>query len=374
MSEAGSTPPSQRLLSLDALRGMTIAVMLLVNNPGSWSNMYAPLAHARWEGCTLADLVFPFFLFCVGAAMELSFARIRQHNISRVVLLRKVIVRGALLFGLGFTLNILPIILHAAFSDGTWSELKSIRIMGVLQRIGLAFIGAAFIYILLPRFWQYVVGAIILILYFIMLGKWPIFEAHNAAVWIDSLVLPAANMYRGGPLDPEGLTSTLPAIVSVLLGAWIIRLLVHRSAIQYLMITGVACMLCSGALATVQPPIKPLWNPAYVLLTTGLASCCLGILHAVAYNNSNILRPLIVFGSNALFAFFMSGVVARLLGYITFTNQSGEKRWLSAMLYSPFEAGFANPNNASLAYALTTVVVWYFMHEILFRKGIYWKV
>jgi predicted acyltransferase len=393
MSEHAAPPPqpSARIVSLDAFRGITIAVMLLVNNPGSWSTLYSPLAHATWEGCTLADLVFPFFLFAVGASLAISLPKARARLETNLLalrgstsgavaaLVRRVLLRGLILFALGLFLNLFPLLLQQVFGGGN-ADFSTLRILGVLQRIGLTFVVAGCIWLFLPFSAQYLLGALLLAGYSLLLGPRPVHPTDNLIAHLDAYILPAANMYRGGPLDPEGLTSTLPAIVSVLLGAWITRSIrasppsgSPMTPFARLAGVGVILMLGGGLLSIIQPVIKPLWTPAYVLLTAGLACWVWSVLSLLTDTIGLTLRPLVVFGSNALFAFFATGVVGRLLGFITVNTGEGP-RTLGSLLYAPFTQMFANPYNASLAYALATVLVWYGVHEVLYRARIFWKI
>lgn len=363
-----------RLLSLDALRGVTVAVMLLVNSPGSWTFMYPALAHARWDGCTLADLVFPFFLFAVGASLQLSTHRAFLAGASPAALFRKAVIRGVVLILLGLALNALPILLGLAFGNG--GDWATLRPLGVLQRIGIVSILAAGVVLFTRRWQQLLLAVIIIVWYTWLLGPAPIHPTRNIAASVDGWILPASHLYRGGPLDPEGFLSTLPALLSSLLGAWVAGWLQQQprevaTARRLLCWGGLLCL--GGMLLSTRLPVnKVLWTPAYVLLTAGLATWVWSLFYYMAEvrQRSTSLKVWIIFGSNAIFAFVASGLVGRLLGFIRWgspptTFTSWAFGWLSSL--------FA-PNLASLMYALASVVVWFALHLALYRRGIFFKV
>ena len=212
------TGQQKRFVSLDVFRGMTIALMILVNTPGTWAHVYAPLRHAKWHGCTLTDLVFPFFLFIVGTAMRFSF---RKYDfILSTALTRKILRRVFIIFLCGFFLSAFPFISQ----DWDWSHF---RIMGVLQRIGLAYGCAAFLVLVLHRNQIIKVSGIILLTYWFLLlffgwinGVEPYGLEFNLPRMVDLAILGNSHLYRGAgiPFDPEGLLSTIPAVVTVLIG------------------------------------------------------------------------------------------------------------------------------------------------------------
>lgn len=370
-----TNPPTARLLSLDALRGITIAVMLVVNNPGSWSHIYPPLAHAAWDGCTLADLVFPLFLFSVGASMSLSFPRALLGGTTRGEICKRALLRGLILIALGIGLNILPLVLRQFFSTNApdWSTLRP---LGVLQRIGAVFIMCSALVLFLPRAWQYAAGFVILLGYTLIMLPAPVNPADNLAAWLDSLVIPSSHLYRGGPLDPEGLLSTLPAVVSSLLGFWIGSWVSSQprtvSTASRMVALGTWLIIAGLAAGYVLPVNKELWTPAYVLLTTGVATAVWAMLYAISEvrSRARLLQPFIILGSNAIFAFVASGVVGRLLGFI---QVGTPEKSLGATAYGAI-AAHMSPVNASLCFALVTLVCWYFVHLALYRQQIFFKV
>ncbi len=376
-----SMNPSPRLLSLDALRGLTVAVMLLVNNPGSWGHIYTPLAHASWNGCTIADLVFPFFLFAVGASMAISLGRAQARGDGRGALLVGSLRRGVILFLLGLGLNTLSLILPrlAGQAAPSWDTL---RFLGVLQRIGIVFFLAAFTALMLPRLAQIVLAAAILVGYAAVIGRQPVNDASNPAAVFDALILPLRHMYRGGPLDPEGLLSTLPAIVTTMIGYWTALWFVPRAttsdATQRLLGTGAGLVLLGFAANSITPINKQLWTSSYVILTAGAAMMCWALLHhtgASADRRQGVLKPLVIFGSNAIFAFVASGIVGRLLGFIHVPGPGGASpipinRWV----FDQLAWALPEPRLASFVFAMITVGLWYLAHRLLHNRGIFFKV
>ena len=220
---------SQRLVSLDVFRGIAIASMILVNNPGSWNYIYPPLEHAKWHGCTPTDLIFPFFLFIVGVAMPFSFAKYARENTpenrptSQVYL--RIIRRGLVLFALGLFLTLFTFFLDFTLK-GIPIDLSKIRIMGVLQRISLTYVIAAFVVLQLSQRGLWIFSGISLLGYWVAMQLIPVpgFGAGNLSAegnfagYIDRMILGSQHLYQSGPFDPEGLFSTIPALVTVLIG------------------------------------------------------------------------------------------------------------------------------------------------------------
>ncbi|MCX5688448.1 MAG: heparan-alpha-glucosaminide N-acetyltransferase domain-containing protein, partial [Planctomycetota bacterium] len=296
-------PSGDRLLSLDALRGLTVAVMLLVNNPGSWAHIYSPLEHAAWNGCTIADLVFPFFLFTVGASLAISQGRSLAKGSSRGELLVLALRRGVILFLLGLGLNTLSLIVPRPAGQPAHSW-ETLRFLGVLQRIGIVFFLAASMALYLPRLAQILTAATILIAYAAVIGRNPVNDAANPAATFDAMILPLKNMYKGGPLDPEGLLSTLPAIVTTLIGYWTALWFVPRAttteAMQRLLGTGAGLVLLGFACGSITPINKQLWTSSYVIATAGAAMMGWALLHHTGSSTDRrqgVLKPLVIFGS-----------------------------------------------------------------------------
>ncbi|MEO0375657.1 MAG: DUF5009 domain-containing protein, partial [Cyanobacteria bacterium P01_A01_bin.17] len=281
-SPAATVPTAQkRLRSLDVFRGIAIAGMLLVNKAGITAEVYPWLAHADWDGWTLADLVFPFFLYIVGVAMAFSLAKYTSKNQPTPAVYWRILRRGLLLFALGLLLN------------GFWSyDLSTIRVMGVLQRISLAYVVTALLVLKLPRKAQWGTAAVLLVGYWLALTMIPVPEygagtltrVGNFGAYIDRLIIPSAHLYAGDQFenmgDPEGLFGTLPAIATTLLGyftgAWLRTTAVFkgvRSSSQSttLAMFGLGSLLVGQVWSIWFPINKKLWSSSFVLFTVGLA-------------------------------------------------------------------------------------------------------
>ena len=360
---------STRLRSLDAFRGLTIAAMILVNNPGSWEHIYPPLEHAEWNGWTPTDLIFPFFLFIVGISLTYSFARRVERGDSRGALLRKIAARSLAIFAIGLALNFIP-----RFDPAT------VRIPGVLQRIAVAYLFAALIYVSTgPRARVWIAAGLLLAYWLAMTlvpvpgyGAGVLEPVGNLAQYID------IHLLRGHTWkpewDPEGLLSTVPAVVTCLLGTFAGGLL--RSGLSpeakaaRLFVWGNLGVL-AGAIWNPWFPInKNLWTSSYVLFTAGMALNLLGLLYWAidVRGRSRWAWPLYVFGSNALLVFVLSGLAARLLGLWTVADDGGRvSAWHYA--YEHAFASWAGPLNGSLFCALAFVLIWLGVMAWFYRKG-----
>jgi predicted acyltransferase len=382
MEAAAPQPPPSRLASLDVFRGATVALMILVNNPGDWKNTYWPLLHVPWHGCTPTDLVFPFFLFIVGVAIPFAFApRLAASDGAVPPGLRiKIVRRAAILFGLGMLGTLFPFYTVV---------LERVRFPGVLQRIAIVYLCAAFVYLYLRPKARVLLAAGLLAFYWAVMKLAPVpgFGAGdlspqgNFAFWLDHIVL-GQHTWRGspGPGDPEGILSTLPAIVTALSGIFCGELLrgdsSAREKLQRLFGWGAGATAAGLALAPLFPLNKNLWSPTYVLFTSGLALFCL----AATWYLVDLRRidfwagPFEIFGKNAILAFVGSGLLAKSL-LVVFRWQEGEKTVnLQSWLYQNIHAVALPPYLASLAWALSTVLFWLALLAVLDRKGIYLKV
>jgi predicted acyltransferase len=394
----------QRFYSLDVLRGATVAFMILVNNPGSWNYIYAPLEHAPWHGCTPTDLVFPFFLFAVGNA--LAFVLPRLEAAGQAALLKKVFTRTLLIFSIGLFLNWFPFVKWSADQSHlvfkAWVDpadpanpdapATGIRILGVLQRIALAYCGASLILYYGKLRGAFVISALLL------LGYWALclllgvagdpFSLHGyfGTQW-DKAVLGVAHMYKGEgqPFDPEGLASTLPAIVQVIFGYLVGNYILQKGR-TYEMIAGLFVIGCVLTIAgycwgMAFPINKKIWSSSFVFFTTGsaiLVLCVLLYSIEMRGKKGRLSRFFDVFGKNALFIFLVSGILPRL--YTLFhiadgTDPNGGVRyrglgeWLYDHLFSPVFGDL----NGSLAYALFHVLLFWALCYWLDRKKIYIK-
>lgn len=374
-----SGPAPARIESLDALRGITVTVMLLVNNPGSWPHVHPPLAHAAWDGCTLADLVFPFFLFTVGASMAFSIPLAIESGRSRGAVLARAMRRGLMLVLLGLMLNASsPVI--AWLAGGAVPDWSTLRLPGVLQRIGLVFMLAAPIVLFASTRVALAACLAIVAAYGAWLGTGSIDPASNPTAAFDRAVLSSDHLYKGGPFDPEGLGSTPPAVASCLLGFLAARFLLRPNAsparTTALLAMGGICLMVTGLAAAPFWPInKPIWSASYVVFTGGAAMATWAALRAMMDLRGwrRPFRPAVVFGSNAIFAFVATGLVARLLAapiIPTPAGPVGAHAWMHERLFVPL----ASPTNASLLHALATVLAWYAVHAWLMRRRIFFKV
>lgn len=370
--------PQSRLVSLDAFRGIIIAAMLLVNNPGSWGNIYPPLQHAPWNGWTLTDLIFPFFVFIVGVAMTFSFGKLIERGASRHDLLLKTGKRSLLIFLVGLTIHSFP----------WWSyDYSHLRIPGVLQRIAIVYFFAAAIYLYTSLRGQIVAVAAFLIGYWALQTLVPVpggstgilKPGQDLGAYIDRAVFTSNHLWQQSrSWDPEGLLSTLPAIGTALLGGlagtWIRS---RRSALEKvagLFAVGSAGIAAGAIWGWVFPINKNLWTSSYVLLTAGFAcvmlAICYWLIDIEGYRKW--ATPFVIYGMNAIAAFFLSSVCATILSLIKVAGPEGPIG-LKTFIYKTFYASWLQPLNASLAYGLTYVLFFLGVLTIMYRRRIFIK-
>ena len=406
------TPPTQkkRLLSLDILRGITVAGMILVNNPGSWAHIYAPLRHAAWNGCTPTDLVFPFFVFCMGVAMYISHSKSNfDFNWATA---RKIVVRGLLIVLIGWALSwygmaLRQFIKGADFMTAMWTyPVDNIRYLGVFPRLGIvSMLGGLLLLSFKPKRILWVSGTLMLI-YCILQSVTNSFEltAQNMESIVDMKVLGDDHIYhmrnaageRIG-FDPEGLLSTIPCIAHVLIGAWIGKLIMTEKdlwgKVTRALLAGAIMMILGFCLDYAYPINKAMWSASYVLVTCGLASCILGILtwildirlpqlqevkpttacqkvhHAVAKNWYKFFET---FGVNPLFIFCLSTWFVVTMAQVKFTYHEATYNvmgfWYKVCLQPVF-----GDKGGSLISALSLVLLMWAIGYILYRKKIYIK-
>jgi predicted acyltransferase len=313
---------SNRILALDVLRGLTIVLMILVNNPGSWSNVYGPLLHAKWDGCTPTDLVFPFFLFVVGISM---FASKQKSAIDENEWLKKSVLRGLKIVLIGFLLNWFPFYDRNPFD---------VRIYGVLQRIGLAYIFASVVLRFVSLKYLVVAIGVILTSYFGILminGEAGFTLEGNLVRSVDLALIGEKNVYKGYgiPFDPEGLLSTYPSIATVLLGfligSWYFTSENKTSYIKKILPYGLGfCILGYIWHMTGFPLNKPIWSSSYVLWTAGLATLVYGFLIWLidVKEIKSWTNPFRIFGQNPLVCFVLSGVIMKIFMRIKFDEDN----------------------------------------------------
>lgn len=385
-----SSASAPRWLGLDALRGLSMLLMILVNNPGEWgaSYQYAPLRHATWHGCTPTDLVFPTFLFCAGVAIVPALSKKLANGAPRGPLLRGIGKRVLWLVLLGLLLSAFPLVTFAGGRD-LFAPLWSVRFPGVLQRIGVCYGLAAVLFVTTSERAQR--GVLLGCLF----GGWalmtlvpvPGFGAANLDEpmgtlqgWLDRTVF-GEHIWVKGQYDPEGLLSTIPALATALLGVRCGRVL-HGGGdtiakVATMLRLGCLWMLAGAAWGWVLPINKPLWTPSYALWTAGIAAAGLGLCVWLFEVRGAVrwARPLQVYGTNALLVFVGSGLLGRVVGSLWQVQLDGKsvgaKTWFfRECLLAPI----GDPKLASLAFGIVWVLGWYAVLAQLYRRGIVWRV
>jgi predicted acyltransferase len=361
-----------RIISLDTFRGLTIAAMVLVNDPGSWSHVYAPLRHAEWNGCAIADLVFPFFLFIVGISVAVSFGRRIEAGEEKRDLYIRIVRRALALFALGLLLNGFP-----------YYDMSTLRVPGVLQRIAVCYLAASVIFLNTKWKGRLVWAAGLLLAYWAAMEWIPVQGAGaghyekgiNLAAWIDGHLL-AGHMWQATKTwDPEGILSTAGAISTTLFGAlagqWLTGRAEPRDKATGLFAAGGAGA-ASGALWGFLMPInKSLWTSSYAVFTAGLALICLGAVYYFVDVRGwkRWAWPARVLGMNAIAAYVLAGIMARLLYLINVTGSDGSTIALKTLIYENLFLSWLGDLNASLAYAITFIgMVWICMLPLYARK------
>ena len=395
-------PARERLLSLDVFRGMTVAGMLLVNDPGTWGAIYPPLEHAEWHGWTPTDLIFPFFLFIVGITTHLSMSVRRARGDDDGALARQILKRGALIFLFGFLLSWFPFfqwdtvkgIADPTFLERVVYRVQHVRIMGVLQRIGLAYIICGLITLRTTLKQQVVIATTMLFGYWIAMTAIPVpphgvFGLHVLHIpgatldaWLDRVILTPDHLWVGGGglRDPEGLLSTIPAAVTAMLGVFAGRWIATARPLT----DRLAGLFAGGALAMVGglvwnwvfPINKSLWTSSYTLFCAGMGCVALGVCMWIVdlHKRDRWTKPFVVYGVNPMLAFLGSGLVARLIYSIFKVNYQGQRISLEAAIYKSLFASWLSPINASLAFALCFVFAFYLLLSAFYRRGIILKV
>ncbi|WP_029272731.1 acyltransferase family protein [Flavobacterium sp. KJJ] len=420
----------ERLISLDVFRGLTILLMTIVNNPGDWGNVYPPLLHAEWHGCTLTDLVFPFFIFIMGVAVPLAmpekfydsttfnkilvrslrmlclgiffnfFGKIQLFGLDGILLL---VGRLVITIAVGYALmgnfsskikNILAFSILVIYLFLAYSGLEAyhdVRLPGVLQRIAIVYFVVSLLYLKTSQKTQIITGVILLLGYWAIMTLIPVpgigaanlEKGTNLASWLDSILL-KDHMYRETiTWDPEGILSTVPSIVNGIIGLLIGQLLQREipktQKVQKMIIAGVALIIAGLLWSIVFPLNKSIWTSSYVLYTTGLATTFLAILYYVIdiEDYKKGFKPLLIWGVNPMIVFFTSQIIPQALVMIEFQNPHNPEEQINLLSYlysfciAPF---FNNPMTASLAGALIYVAIWTFILWIFYRNRLIFKV
>ena len=376
---------SKRLLSLDILRGITIAGMIMVNNPGSWGSIYKPLRHASWHGLTPTDLVFPFFMFIMGVS---TFMSLRKYNFKlSKESAWKIVKRTFLIFLIGLGLNWFGQLsrgLGAGESFATAAtHFDTIRILGVMQRLALAYGFAALIGLLFnPKQIIWVIVTLLIGYFFLLFfGNGFELSEQNIIAIIDRNLWGEAHMYRdsGIALDPEGLLSTLPSIAHVLIGFLFGKMIMdtkdNHKRVEKVLIWGTV-LAFSGLLLQYGCPInKKIWSPTFVLTTTGFAAQLLGILIWIIDINkrSKWSRFFHSFGVNPLFIYVLAGILANVVANVKITH-AGETISLKGYVYSILIEPWTGAYFGSLVYALLFISLCWLTGYILYKREIYIKI
>lgn len=364
-----------RLLSLDVFRGITIALMILVNSPGN-RTAYAWLEHTPWNGCTLADLVFPWFIFIVGVASVFSLSKASElDHLSSQQLFLKILKRSLLIFFIGLLLNALP-----------YFHFSTLRFYGVLQRIAICYFVGSLLFLTTRIETQALIMALLLVVYWLImiLAKVPGFGADNLtlegnfAAYVDRLIFSPAHLY-GKFYDPEGLLSTLPAIATALLGNltgyWLRSPYKARKKLEGLWVSGFILLILGWYWGIWFPINKTLWTSSYVLWTGGWAllilAVCYWLIDIKGWKTWS--KPFEIFGANALAVYFLHIFFLKIQAIIIVHRAEGLPETLKMTITNTL-FGWASPENASLLYALCYTLFWLFILTILYRKKIFIKI
>ena len=362
---------SSRLVSLDIFRGMTIAFMIIVNTPGSWKYVYAPLKHAEWHGCTPTDLVFPFFLFIVGVSTFFSLKKYgNQINGSSIL---RILRRMITIFTVGLLLTIFPYFAR---------DYSTLRIMGVLQRIALAYGIGAIICLTINREYLWIITAVLLLLYWALLafygGADPYSVNDNFALKADLAILGKNHMYRGFgiPFEPEGLLSTIPSVCTVIIGYFTGGLIARGSTsgktVLKLLLIGAGTTGLGYLWGMVFPINKALWTSSYVLFSAGIAMIVLSVIYMIA----DVLKFkmwgtfFVIFGTNALFTFALAGIWTKLMLYVIKIPSGGEKMSFYNWFYEKVCVPVAGNLNGSLMFAVFQMLLLWIVALLLYRRKI----
>jgi predicted acyltransferase len=397
---AHAVAASERLLSLDVFRGATIAAMLVVNNPGTWGAVYPPLLHAEWHGWTPTDLIFPFFLFIVGVTTHLSLTARRARGDADATLVRQVLRRGGLIFFWGFVLSAFPFFATGqlpgnadpSFLDRIAWRFEHVRYLGVLQRIGIAYVAAALLSFRTSLKQQVAILAALLFGYWLAMTLIPIpghgigallldSPGDNLAAHLDRWILGLDHIWSGSRIfDPEGPLSTIPAVgtamFGVMAGRWIGSGKPLGERIEGLFGAGFLATVLGLAWGWVFPINKSLWTSSYALFTAGAAALTLAASMWVIDRQRVTwwTTPLKVFGVNPLVAFVGSGLMARLIYSLLTVRVGGETVSVQAAVFNALFASWREPRDASLLFALAFTGSWLAVLWVLYRKGIFIRV
>jgi predicted acyltransferase len=378
-----------RLISLDAFRGFTIASMVLVNNPGDWGHIYAQLGHAQWNGWTFTDWVFPFFLFICGVSMTFSLGRRAEAGENKTALLWQLAKRAAIIFCIGFALNLIP-----------YFNFEKVRVLGVLQRIAICTLLAAPVVVYFKWVQQLLWIVALLTIYTLVMLFVPVPDAQgivatgvlepgrDVGAFIDRHFLSGHLWVTSKTWDPEGLFSTIPALCSqlfgVLTGRWILNNFSATRKTISMFVAGFVCLAIGLTIdATFMPINKSLWSTSYCIFMTGWALLIFAIFYwLIDANNSAHIRetakriflPFTIYGMNALFIFAFSSLVAKMLNFIKVSSSDGSLIPLKSWLYAPFKTLPLSLENQSLLFAILFNAMMFLVAWFMWKKKWFVKV
>jgi predicted acyltransferase len=359
----------KRLISLDAFRGFTIAAMIMVNYPGSWSHVYPPLLHVDWHGITPTDLIFPFFIFIVGVSITLAYTKRLQAGVPKNPMYRKIIFRALKIFIVGILLWLFPKF-----------DLENIRFAGVLQRIAIVFLVSALLFLNSKWKTQAIVAAVLLVGYWLAMVLIPtpgygapmLDPGANLAAWIDSKLLPGYMWQK--TWDPEGIFSTLPAIATgitgMLAGHLILSNMSQEKKVIYLFSFGFFAFAIGYLWDFIFPINKNIWTSSFVMVTSGLAAMVLAIsmFFVDMQGRTRFTKPGIIFGSNAIAVYVLADVWGQLFYNLKFAGSS-----LNVHFLSVFESAGWSMKFGSLLYAILFICFNFIPAWILYKKKIFIK-
>jgi predicted acyltransferase len=385
-------------MSLDVFRGATIASMMLVNNPGNWGAIYKPLEHAEWHGWTFTDLVFPFFLWIVGVAIPLSTARRLEQGHTRSQLLLHAFRRSLIIFALGFFLNSFTYLIDGSlfsdgFSAGLHNYLTSVRIPGVLQRIGICYFITCLVFLFANLRGQIITIAVLLSGYWVLMmlvpvpgqGAGVLEKGNNFSQYLDNLILNGSvigtHVWKVAKTwDPEGIFSTLPAIASCLFGVMTGQLLRSKqlpaAKTAWMFVAG-NLLIFAGLIMDAWLPInKNLWTSSYAVFMAGMAGNCFAVCYWLidVQGWRTWAKPFAIYGMNAITVFVLAGILGRISLEVKLGGQDGHPLALKTWLYEHTFAQVPEPKVASLLWALFYVLLLYLVAYVMYRKKWFIKV
>ncbi len=367
---------SKRLLSLDVFRGITIAGMLIVNNPGTWSAVYPPLEHAKWHGLTPTDLIFPFFLFIMGIAMPFSFEKRIAAGADTTKLLMHAVKRSIILILIGLFLN-----------SNLLTDLPNLRWYGVLQRIGIVYFFVSLIVLKFKTKGRYIFGFSLIAIYWILLkfiplpgyGTGNLTQEGNIIGYVDRLIFSKEHLWLGN-FDPEGLISNLTAIVTSLIGYFLGDFIrknkgKHLNITNNLFVNGTVMMII-GYILTIWFPInKNLWTISYVFVTAGMGASLLGLCYWLIEIKQITfwIKPFLVLGLNAITVYFLAELFNEILDILSINGLS-LKEIIYKNIFAPIGTALNSMEFASLLYALFFLIFWIIIMNIFYKKKIFIKI